>query len=230
MDMELNKITLKAILIISLIFTCFIIKQVNSEARLNQLWFPELNATLNATAWNDEFQNIITGRDDYAEGFNITEATIGTVYGNLIGDVTGDLTGNIDNCTITGATFTDAALNLDITTVTNSDSPYTISNGDILMVDTSGGAVTLTCDAAPSVGDIFSFTDLRSYFSSNALTINPNGKLFRGSSSNQVYNGLSTTYPVSESSGGDTLIVQTSYKCVYGGESSGWTYYDYGYE
>ena len=65
-------------------------------------------------------------------------------------------------------------------TITTSDSPYTAMNNDRLFVDTSGGVVTVTLPASPTVGDNVRIMDLASSFATNNLTIGRNGESIVG--------------------------------------------------
>ena len=55
-------------------------------------------------------------------------------------------------------------------------SGYTAVAGDRLLVDTSGGAITITLPASPSMGDQVTFIDLDGTFDSNNLTVARNGQ------------------------------------------------------
>lgn len=55
-------------------------------------------------------------------------------------------------------------------------SSYTAVNNDRIFVDTSGGTVTITLPASPTVGDPVRFLDYASTFDTNNLTIGRNGK------------------------------------------------------
>ena len=84
---------------------------------------------------------------------------------------------------------------------------YTAINGDKIFVDTSGGAVTITLPASPSVGDQVNFVDSRYTFDSNALTV--------GRNSSKITNATAD------------LVVNTegaAFGLVYSGSNVGWTY------
>ena len=66
------------------------------------------------------------------------------------------------------------------TTITNSDSPYTVSANDRLFVNTSGGAVTVTLPASPQTGDQVRFLDLAATFDTNNLTVGRNSLKIMG--------------------------------------------------
>jgi len=78
------------------------------------------------------------------------------------------------------------------------------------LVNTSGGAVTVTLPASPSTGDEISFIDQGYDFNTNALTVNRNTKNIANDSSDLVVNTQGA---------GFTL--------VYSGDATtGWTYKD----
>jgi hypothetical protein len=61
-----------------------------------------------------------------------------------------------------------------------------VSAGQLLLVDTSGGAITLTLPAAPGNGDSIYFQDGKGTWDSNPLTINRNGKTIQGLAENLI--------------------------------------------
>ncbi len=65
---------------------------------------------------------------------------------------------------------------------------FNASAGGKFFVDTSGGAITATLPASPSLGDEIRFIDVGATFDSNALTIARNGKPIAGASSDLVVN------------------------------------------
>jgi|TARA_R110001592_G_scaffold95678_1_gene275505 hypothetical protein len=84
---------------------------------------------------------------------------------------------------------------------------YTAINGDRIFVDTSGGAVTITLPASPTVGDQVNFVDSRYTFDTNALTV--------GRNSSKIANATAD------------LVVNTegaAFGLVYSGSNVGWTY------
>jgi len=84
----------------------------------------------------------------------------------------------------------------------------TIQSGAQILVNTSGGAVTVTLPASPSTGDEATFIDQGYDFDSNALTV--------GRNSSNIANA------------GTDLVVNTQgagFKLVYSGDATtGWTY------
>ena len=142
----------------------------------------------------------------------------GTNKVTLIGPAsTADVTLTLPSATDTlvGKDTTDTLTNKTLTNVkrtwitkTNSDSPYTASAGDLIFVDTSGGAVTVTLPASPSVGDEVRFIDSTASFDSNALTVGRNSEKIQGDAADLTVNteraGLGLAY--SGSSNGWLLI------------------------
>lgn len=62
--------------------------------------------------------------------------------------------------------------------ITNAESPFAASAGDDLMVDVSGGAVTVNLPASPSITDApINILHVAGDLSTNTLTIGRNGKL-----------------------------------------------------
>jgi len=186
------------------------------------------------SSWNTEWGNIYNNPDNYLEGISITNGTIttttGTTFTGGINATTITATGgttcsSIDSSTITGADYDNVITHFKYTAIAVGASPYTVSNGDSLLIDTTGGGVEILCPASPSVGWVFSYTDAKDYFSTNGLTINPNGKLFRGNGASFVTSGT-TSYPDST----NPVTNMVSVNCVYGSVSSGWVYYNHGYD
>ena len=74
----------------------------------------------------------------------------------------------------------------------------TVQAGAQLLVNTSGGAVTITLPASPSIGDEVSFMDQGYDFNSNALTVGRNGSNIANAASDLVVNtqgaGFSLVY------------------------------------
>ena len=63
-------------------------------------------------------------------------------------------------------------------------SAYTAVNNDQVIVDTSGGVVTVTLPASPSVGNEVTIIDGKGSFNTNNLTVNRNGSNINGAASN----------------------------------------------
>jgi len=212
-----------------------LIISVSAYAELNKVTTVINGNIPQSSEWNAEWANIYNNPDDYLEGIDINNATITTTTcttfsGNITATsitTTGSLNcTNIDSSTIDSVSYDNVVSAFKYTVIDATDSPYTISNGDRLLVDTTSGGVEVLCPASPSVGWVFSYTDATGYFSTNGLTINPNGKLFRGNGASFVTSGTTTQSP-----GDDTPVtVIYSRECVYGSVSSGWVYYNHGYD
>tara|TARA_R110002167_G_scaffold342650_3_gene551487 strand:- start:264 stop:974 length:711 start_codon:yes stop_codon:yes gene_type:complete len=84
---------------------------------------------------------------------------------------------------------------------------YTAVAGDQIMVNTTGGAITVTLPASPSTGDEVSFLDARGTFNTNNLTIGRNSQPIEGAATDDV---LSTA--------GQSITL------VYVDATRGWTY------
>jgi hypothetical protein len=63
---------------------------------------------------------------------------------------------------------------------------FTALSGSAYPVNTSGGAVTVTLPASPSLGDLVTITDYNGAWATNNLTINPNGNKINGAAINAV--------------------------------------------
>ena len=81
---------------------------------------------------------------------------------------------------------------------------YTAVAGDRLIVDTSGGAFTITLPASPSLGDEVRFLDATGSFDTNNLTIGRNS---------QKINGNAADLTVATESAGFSLVY---YNSTYG--------------
>ena len=84
---------------------------------------------------------------------------------------------------------------------------YTAVAGDQIMVNTTGGAITVTLPASPSTGDEVSFLDARGTLNTNNLTIGRNSQPIEGAATDDV---LSTA--------GQSITL------VYVDATRGWTY------
>ncbi len=85
---------------------------------------------------------------------------------------------------------------------------YTASSGDQLLVNTNGGAVTITLPASPSAGDEVSFIDQGYDFNTNALTVGRNGSNIANAAADLVVNTQGAGFSL-----------------VFSGDAStGWTY------
>lgn len=90
-------------------------------------------------------------------------------------------------------------------TVEFKNASFTAAKNFLYMIDTTGGAVTVTLPASPATGDQLLLMDQKRYFATNNLTIGRNGKNINGAASDVV----------SKSTG--ALI-----RCVYN-STYGWT-------
>ena len=69
--------------------------------------------------------------------------------------------------------------------VVSSDSPVTMSNGKAYFVNTSGGAITMTLPASPTLGDIIRIIDLGSAGTNN-ITVGRNSEKIMGSAADMT--------------------------------------------
>ena len=63
---------------------------------------------------------------------------------------------------------------------------FTAVSGNGYFVNTTSGAITVTAPASPSAGDIFGIKDYAGTFETNNVTVDRNGSLFDGATSNAV--------------------------------------------
>lgn len=66
------------------------------------------------------------------------------------------------------------------------DTAYTAAASDRLLVDTTGGVLTITLPLAPIEGDQIQFIDVESNFETDNLTIARNSKLINGAAENLI--------------------------------------------
>ena len=86
---------------------------------------------------------------------------------------------NITDATITTTDIaTSVPLSVDWQAVKTAD--FTAVAGEGYFVNTSGGAITLTLPASPSIGDEVTFVDYAGTFDSNNLTIARNSEKIHG--------------------------------------------------
>lgn len=83
----------------------------------------------------------------------------------------------------------------------------TLEAGDYVLVDTSSAAVTVTLPANPSLGDTIKLVDGAGTFSTNNLTISPNGEKIAGATGDQT-----------------TTQDRVSFELVYFNQANGWVY------
>ena len=101
-------------------------------------------------------------------------------------------TQNITDATITTTDIaTSVPLSVDWQAVKTAD--FTAVAGEGYFVNTSGGAITLTLPASPSIGDTIRVNDYASSFSTNNLNIARNGSNIDGSAANAVVNSANNT-------------------------------------
>jgi len=208
--MQRNKVFIIILLFIllCLFFACI------SFAELNQLYTATANATLNATIWNNEFDNIINNPNDYADEMSISAAAITNLTGNFTGDmtVTGTITGKILDSTDAITTIGEPTSATGIiylpkwTVVTHTDSPFTVTVGDNLLINTKGGTVYLNLPTPTANGDSFQICDIHEWFGTNNLLINPKGYYITVSSGTTstvaIKSPLSTTFTYFNADGG----------------------------
>jgi len=70
--------------------------------------------------------------------------------------------------------------------ISDTDSPYTASAFQMLWIDTTSGAVTVTLPASAQQGDEIRFLDVTGNFGSNELTVARNGHAIQGQSSTDL--------------------------------------------
>lgn len=65
---------------------------------------------------------------------------------------------------------------------------YTATVGELLWINTTGNAITVTLPATASEGATIRFVDVAKNFNVNALTIDRNGRLIQGDADNMLVN------------------------------------------
>ena len=151
--------------------------QANNEARQNQLI---LTGTVSTT---------------HTLQFPATQKTVG-IYNNISGgaDISARLGASGNTVTVTNGKYrllaTDGTNWYDIFSLAGlgeawqiKTSNYTASDGDNLFVDTSGGAVTITLPASPSIGNQVKLIDAEGTFGTNNLTVGRNSEKIQGAES-----------------------------------------------
>ncbi len=169
--------------------------QANNEARQNQIIF---SGTISTT---------------HIVQFPAVQKTYG-LYNNISGgaDVTARLGASGNTVTITNGKYrlvsTDGTNWYDIFTLAGlgeawiekatGDSPYTASDGDNIFVDTSGGVVTITLPASPSIGNQVKIIDSHGTAATNNITVGRNGEKIQGATSDLTIStnnaGISLVY------------------------------------
>jgi hypothetical protein len=119
------------------------------------------------------------------------------------------MTTRITTQNITDATITTSDLATSVPLGTNwqaeKTSDFTAVAGEGYFVNTTGGAITITLPASPSVGDEVDIVDSRAQFSTNNVTINRNSSNIEGSAANETLSD-----------------VNAKKKYVYSGSTRGW--------
>jgi hypothetical protein len=95
---------------------------------------------------------------------------------------------------ITGGTTTTTFLADIFAYVTVASPTYTAAAGELLWLNTSSNAITVTLPGNPQEGDTIRFVDVAKTFDSNALTVNRNGRLIQGDAENLTVNTESASF------------------------------------
>ena len=113
-------------------------------------------------------------------------------------------TQNITDATIT-TTDIASSVPLGVNWQAEKTSDFTAVAGEGYFVNTTGGAITITLPASPSVGDEVDIVDSRGQFLTNNVTVNRNGSNIEGEASNKTLSNQNTKK-----------------KYVYSGSTQGW--------
>ena len=166
--------------------------QANNEARQNQLIF---TGTVSTT---------------HTIQFPATQKTYG-IYNNISGgaDISARLGATGNTLTITNGKYrlvsTDGTNWYDIFTLAGlgeswieKSGNYTASDGDNIFVDTSGGAVTITLPASPSIGNQVKIIDSHGTAATNNITVGRNSEKIQGTAADLTIStnraGISLVY------------------------------------
>ena len=166
--------------------------QANNEARQNQLIF---TGTVSTT---------------HTIQFPTTQKTYG-IYNNISGgaDISARLGATGNTVTITNGKYrlvsTDGTNWYDIFTLAglgeawlDKSGNYTASDGDNIFVDTSGGAVTITLPASPSIGNQVKIIDSHGTAATNNITVGRNSEKIQGTAADLTIStnraGISLVY------------------------------------
>ena len=166
--------------------------QANNEARQNQIIF---TGTVSTT---------------HTVQFPTTQKTYG-LYNNISGgaDISARLGATGNTVTITNGKYrlvsTDGTNWYDIFTLAglgeawlDKSGNYTASDGDNIFVDTSGGAVTITLPASPSIGNQVKIIDSHGTAATNNITVGRNSEKIQGTAADLTIStnraGISLVY------------------------------------
>ena len=166
--------------------------QANNEARQNQIIF---TGTVSTT---------------HTVQFPTTQKTYG-LYNNISGgaDISARLGATGNTVTITNGKYrlvsTDGTNWYDIFTLAglgeawlDKSGNYTASDGDNIFVDTSGGAVTITLPASPSIGNQVKIIDSHGTAATNNITVGRNSQKIQGTAADLTIStnraGISLVY------------------------------------
>ena len=166
--------------------------QANNEARQNQIIF---TGTVSTT---------------HTIQFPATQKTYG-IYNNISGgaDISARLGATGNTLTITNGKYrlvsTDGTNWYDIFTLAglgeawlDKSGNYTASDGDNIFVDTSGGAVTITLPASPSIGNQVKIIDSHGTAATNNITVGRNSEKIQGTAADLTIStnraGISLVY------------------------------------
>jgi hypothetical protein len=111
---------------------------------------------------------------------SIVQDGTGITYVSLTDNNTGNALSSATNWKRAGSGISGSASITANTTLTTSNA------NQVMEVNTTSGAITVTMPASPSAYSVFYFKDVGGALSTNALTINPNGKNIEGLSANYV--------------------------------------------
>ena len=158
--------------------------QANNEARQNQIIF---SGTFPTTQKTYGLYNNISGGADVTARLGATGNTV-TITNGKYRLVSTDGTNWYDIFTLAG---------LGESWIEKSGN-YTASDGDNIFVDTSGGAVTITLPASPSIGNQVKIIDSHGTAASNNITVGRNSEKIQGTAADLTIStnraGISLVY------------------------------------
>jgi hypothetical protein len=111
---------------------------------------------------------------------SIVQDGAGVTYVSLTDNNLGNALSNATHWKRAGSGISGTTLVSTTTTLSNTNA------NQVIKVDTTGGAFTVTMPATPSNFAVFYFKDVGGALATNPLTINPNGKNIEGLASNYV--------------------------------------------